>query len=423
MNRNLILFPALLLASACSISSSVSQAAVQLDCPEIVVRPGGSGVLGDCFGTVAPPTDTPTPTETSIPPTDTPVPPTDTPVPSGHDDVVWHSPAEAEVFGYEHGSDPNSVNDIFGEPGCWFGNCGQSISYPFETPNENATKHEVYTWIVRRDLPKIGRTGVSRDPYVKAFRLQSHFTGGAFGVDGGPASGGYMTRFHSFSLEAQLCRQADDACGTVAFAGFMDTGCLKLRDPDTGESIQHCLPGEEDAEGENENLRWRAHGLVAPLSQAAIDRGRKVGVLWYGKLGKAGGPPFRRVAMNIETSDSSVWIDRDNIGTLHLVCPEFDCHLNNSTIRVHRWKIQLHERDYLDPDGNGLVSQSGFLNTNAQLNPDCTEVSAACIPYIVQNAPLGKYSYEPGLQLPPDEPRLLEFDISPTGEFWIRHPN
>ncbi len=353
------------------------------------------------------------PTETPAAPTDMPVPPTDTPVPSGHDDEIWQPLTEA--IGHDHGSDPNSVNDIFGEPGCWFGNCGQSISYPFETPNENAVKHEAYTWIVRRDLPKVGQTGVSRDPWIKAFRLQAHFTSGAFGVDGGQASGGYLTRFHSFSLEAQVCRQSDDACGIVRFASHMDTGCLKV------QGVQHCLPGEEDAAGENTNLRWRAHSHTFPDGRnpnSNINR-----VLWYGKTGLANVPPFRRVAMNVESNDSSVLIDLNDISTLHLICPEFDCKFNDSLMRVHRFKFFVDARDYPDLDGDGLVSETGFMNSRGTLEASCSAVGPTCFPYIIQDAPLGRYSYEPSQQLPSGGLGYIEFDTSPPGEFWIRHPN
>ena len=338
-------------------------------------------------------------TDTPVAPSATPA-PTDTPAPTGHNDTEWHPLTEA--IGHEHGSDPNSVNDIFGEPGCWFGNCGQSISYPFETLNENVLKHEVYTWIVLRDLPP------NRDPWIKAFRMEAHFTGGAFRNPSDPtqAFAGYLARFHSAMIEAQVCRQSDGTCGFVRIALRMDTGCLRIN------GAYHCLPGEEDANG---SVRiYRAQQFWA----SGFPPAGRSNILWYTKFY---GTPFGLLALNLEANDSSVNVDPDEISTLNLLCPAFDCEFNDSLKWVHRMKFRT--LSFADPDGDGLVSDSGFLNQSGSVDAGCTSPSSVCLPYSGNNAPIGKYSYAPGLQLPAEEPIMLEFDTSPPGEFWIRHPN
>ncbi len=339
-------------------------------------------------------TDTPPPTDAPEP-TDMP-----TPIPATHDEALWH-PLDEEV-GHVHGVDPGDFNAELGEPGCFFGECGREIGYPM-APQE---KHEFFTWMGRQNLT------ATNDVYVEAFRGEFHFSGGAVGVDGGEAKGGYLVRYHSFSWEAVVCRQSDGACGVVRLSGPVDTGCLQIN------GTQHCLAGEEDAAGDNTNLRWRAHAWF----DGNDPPGTKNHVLWYGKIGDAGLPPFRRMAVDLDVDDASVQIDPNDIGTLNLVCPDNQCEFNNSLMRVHRVKFALNDRDYDDPDGDGLVSASGFMNEFGVLDESCTEPSPVCWPFSVENAPLGFYTYDPTNNAP-DQPLYFEFDISPPGEFWIRHPN
>src|SRR3972149_2650962 len=110
-------------------------------------------------------------------PTETPIPPTGTPELNGHDDRAWHPLTEA--FGHEHKADPHSVDDIFGVQ--FYEWAGGEISYPWETPNENANKHEFYGWLVERNAPKI------YNQYVSDYRVQYH---------GDVAAIGALNRFH-----------------------------------------------------------------------------------------------------------------------------------------------------------------------------------------------------------------------------------
>jgi hypothetical protein len=53
-----------------------------------------------------------------------------------HDRLAWHLLVNPELkchYDHQHGDDPNLVNDIFGPPGEWFDQPGQSISYPWQT--------------------------------------------------------------------------------------------------------------------------------------------------------------------------------------------------------------------------------------------------------------------------------------------------
>src|SRR3990167_1425085 len=112
-------------------------------------------------------------TATPIPPTETPVPPTSTPVPAPatltatpegtvlpyagaplcpiHNDREWHALWDYDQgchYNHEHKDNPHDLDDVFGTQ--IYEIAGGSISYPWQTPNENLNKHNSYGWIVRR---------------------------------------------------------------------------------------------------------------------------------------------------------------------------------------------------------------------------------------------------------------------------------
>ncbi|MDX1383795.1 MAG: hypothetical protein R3190_09150, partial [Thermoanaerobaculia bacterium] len=171
-----------------------------------------------------------------------------------HDPTRWHALLDAARqchYDHEHKHDPDEVADIFGPAGAWFG--GTSLSYPWQTfygadadypepPRdaglfENAAKHESYGWVVRRDLPANGR-----DLWIRDLRLQYHALS---------APPGTLTRFHSYSLEARLCR-AGGTCGLVRTGGWVDFGALQ------GDN-RVILPGEGDLLGDLGRQRIHFH--------------------------------------------------------------------------------------------------------------------------------------------------------------------
>src|SRR5207237_9204693 len=115
--------------------------------------------------------------------------------------TAWHGlydPDRNCHYTHEHHDDPNTVNDIFGEPGAWYGRPGETISYPFQTfsaaGQENDVKHNGYKWLVARDLgchPFGSATGCITD-----YRVEVHSLATAADA---------VVRFHSFQAEIRAC--------------------------------------------------------------------------------------------------------------------------------------------------------------------------------------------------------------------------
>jgi hypothetical protein len=94
--------------------------------------------------------------------------------------TMWHNLVRrnadgsiACTYGHEHGDDPHQLDRTFGPMGGWW-NHGQEqdLSYPWETMNENETKHSSYKIIVRGSdaQPLQPWYTIGSKNYIKAFR-------------------------------------------------------------------------------------------------------------------------------------------------------------------------------------------------------------------------------------------------------------
>ena len=64
-----------------------------------------------------------------------------------HQANQWHSLWNHQHgchYDHTHNANPTVANGLFGPPGAMIG--GQSLSYPWQTPNENQLKHEGYKY-------------------------------------------------------------------------------------------------------------------------------------------------------------------------------------------------------------------------------------------------------------------------------------
>lgn len=172
--------------------------------------------------------------------------------PAIHPKTKWHSLVHFTVqagvivadchYSHQHGIDPNAGNSIFGLPGAWLGVPGQSLSGPQETfaipssindPGITPAKLAAMGLpVVMENDPVLGKhtgnkwfvsTGsecTATDPNgefyrrmcVTAFRVQFHQH----------SLLDFHVRFHSFTLEAQVCAWVDDqqTCGIRRLAGW-----------------------------------------------------------------------------------------------------------------------------------------------------------------------------------------------------------
>jgi hypothetical protein len=194
-----------------------------------------------------------------------------------HNTTSWHPLVQRDAagtitctYGHEHHADPNSVNDVFGAPGAWFGASGQAISYPWQTSSqiglENTVKHEGYKWYVERDMECRPNGGAGWTGCLRAWRVQVHSMGHASDA---------VARFHSYSMELLVEFQGNQ--GIVRHGGHIDFGHLSLN----AGGGQVCPPLIGNPEtftcGANHHRETGARDVPAPYGDA--DRG---GAGWYG---------------------------------------------------------------------------------------------------------------------------------------------
>lgn len=361
--------------------------------------------------TLPAPTQTHSPTATHAPTSETAqediAPYASAPPCPDHDPTVWHSLWDSQrgcYYTHEHKHDPNDLNHLFGKPGEWFG--GGEISYPWQTFSganadypqiqadsvlENEAKHNGYGWIVRQDIPP------HSDIWIKDFRLQYHAIS---------APPGTLTRFHSFSLEANICQQADMHCGLIRTGGWIDFGNLEIRG--TGA---FPLTGEADAV--DDDGRRRIHFFYTDPEIRTGDA--DAGFFWYGRVRPAS-PPFRGplepFSIALATADAWANVDANDVNAPNLFCPDFQCEKNGSTIQAHVVQFGIPEANLnIFTDRYGLPAR------------DCQTIGLDCIPLIIEEAPIGRVQHRDDRDLGLSTAGTQDFDISPEGVWWIEYPN
>ncbi|MEO8610029.1 MAG: hypothetical protein ABI690_19200 [Chloroflexota bacterium] len=351
-----------------------------------------------------------------------------------HDPTKWHTLVNVQAkchYDHQHGDDPNYVNDIFGEPGAWFGNAGQSISYPWQTfkaatalePNtayvaahtmENDLKHEGYIWIVRRDQ------SCPTGDCVTDFRLETHAIFGAHDMP---------VRYHSFSIEARLCHVANDpsSCGIVRYGGWADTGRLFTTAPDDVKcnhdvnAIYIPLPADtlyfpiDNPTGRDE---IRCHPNVAHLP--AYPPSHPLAEWW----GHGGGETRFHIQVydpigNVDAADPSHW---------QYFCGQNDlnCHYDGSIVTAFIG-YTLHIHSFFEPGNipvdknkDGRTDYKGYFNRWGTVAPSCKSVGLDCIPYDYNNVVLNFNGNEARyFHTPCDSCPKLDMDISKSGQRWI----
>ncbi|MBL8118319.1 MAG: hypothetical protein JNJ78_12370 [Anaerolineae bacterium] len=355
--------------------------------------------------------------------------------PDEHDPTKWHSLVNVERkchYDHQHNDDPNYVNDIFGQPGAWFGVPGQEISYPWQTfraatayegnttyvanhQMENDLKHEGYIWVVRRDQP------CPNGNCVTDFRIQVHAIMGA---------GDYPVRYHSYSIEARVCVNAAQpgTCGILRYGGWMDMGRLfttQANNIDCSHTVQDVpipLPADtlyfplDRPEARDE---IRCHPMITNLP--AYPPNRPLAEWW----GHAGGETrFQLRAYdpigNVDPVDPSRW---------HFFCAQTDmsCRYDASIFSMFvGYTLHIHEFA-----GNGVRIDSnrdqrtdliGYFTRWGDYRSNCTAASLDCIPYHYDNVPMNLYNNTQARYAHTScdsNCNPYDYDISPAGKRWI----
>jgi hypothetical protein len=351
-----------------------------------------------------------------------------------HNTTQWHTLVNTQArchYDHIHGDDPNYVNDIFGEPGAWFGRPGQSISYPWQTfkaatasePNdafvaakqmENDLKHEGYIWVVRRD--QACPTGAC----VTDFRLETHAIFGAHDMP---------VRYHSFSLEARLCNQANNpsSCGIVRYGGWIDMGRLFTTAPNVLSCAHDVneifipLPADTlyfpiDRPASRDEIRCHPNITNLPAYPSA----RPLAEWW----GHGGGETRFQIRVydpigNVDTTDPSRW--QFFCGQNDLNC-RYDASIFSAFIG---YTLHIHEfvgnNVRVDGNGDGRTDYKGYFSRWGGSRPSCTASGLDCVPYEYNNVPLNFFNNKEARYFHTvcENCQRVDMDISPPGQKWI----
>jgi hypothetical protein len=361
-----------------------------------------------------------------------------------HDPNKWHTLVNVEArchYNHHHGDDPNYVNDIFGTPGGWFDQPGQSVSYPWQTfpaqdrfegnaayigtgRMENEGKHEGYGWVVRRDQPCPPQS--SGAGCITDFRLQYHAIMGPMGA---------VTRWHSYSLELRTCQDPDNpaTCGIGRHGGWTDFGRLFVTEPgnlDCSHATNEIfIPLAVDSQympldRVESRDEVRCHPTLRPDALPQPDS-RFLAEWWALQRGRT---RFQLRSYdplsNVNPSDPTAW-------NIFCAANDTNCGFNQSTMSAWIGYIYFMPEfvDFcsqgcirVDADLNGSSDYSGYTNRWGGINPNCTAAALDCVPIEHNNIFInnvfgpreGGYIHSPCTNCRP-----VNYDLSPDGQNWL----
>jgi hypothetical protein len=351
-----------------------------------------------------------------------------------HNRTEWHTlvnPVAKCHYDHIHGDDPNYVNDIFGQPGAWFGSPGNSISYPWQTfaaatadePNtqyvaqgrmENDLKHEGYIWVVRRDQP------CPEGDCTTDFRLQAHAIMGAHDMP---------VRFHSYSLEARVCTNASDpsTCGIIRTGGWQDMGRLFTTAPDfiaCNHGIDEIfipLPADTlyfpiDRPEARDELRCHPNVVTLP----PYPSNRPLAEWW-------GGGSTIRVRFQLRSYDPIGNVDPVDPSRWRFFCAaeDLNCRYDGSIFSVFIGYVLAVPEFWgglrLDSNGDGRTEFRGYANRLGQAVSNCTTAGLDCVPAEYNNVVLNFFFNKEATYFhrPCEDCARVDHDISPQGQKWI----
>lgn len=351
-----------------------------------------------------------------------------------HDPNQWHGLWDAARgchYNHTHNADPSQVDNVFGPAGQWTG--GMSISYPWQTLNENQYKHQGYKYAAAADLPCTQDTYEYVNPQpgcVRAYRIEHHALGGP--MDG-------VVRFHSYFAEVRICTRDGSRCGIVRTGGHSDYGILHVPYKEAWIPLPEKDPPElwqyfNDRSQVNLNVDpYRAYNTLALMQQmrapehtckTCVGPGHELRTTWAGKT-HFGGSDWavgnQTVGFQFWTFDDWGGFDPNNVADYQLVCPEANCRFNSSEHALYTVSVNIAPE--LDDNGDGIVNYSGFTDLNGNIVSTCSAAGQNCVPLSIENAPVGKFLYS--FQAPNHDVAEIthDYDQSPEGVWWIQYPN
>ena len=373
-----------------------------------------------------------------------------------HSSNAWHGIWDYQRgchYDHTHGDDPSLANSYFGTFGALWG--GSTISYPFNSgPMENTMKHGGYKISVRmpgyHPFPKCGTedntdiTGDHSDNCVVAARVEYHVVGGLMDI---------IVRTHSFFAEMYVCSGASNytQCGIVRTGGLVDYG--QLQAPHYNARI--VRPGGTIDFGDGMTMTYSADGPELPsrsgepyvfsipysaedLASFRRNSPREPGANnsysfkatidqwstndWDCELKDPDGTCHNLYTHFLfQVGDAWNLVDAQNLNNVHWICKgEPGCEYDGSLIGMNEIAVRVLQA--WQPNGNGFVTFKGYTDKWGNPKTGCTSVSADCVPFVLEHAPVGVAASRSDNLC---ECEVYEYDVyfkgKPSG--WIKHPN
>jgi hypothetical protein len=296
-----------------------------------------------------------------------------------HDPTRWHPLIERNgdgsvlcTYGHEHGMPPSNLDGVFGPmnvPG------GQSISYPWATPNENCTpetcsgqfpnKHRVYKVMGGQNF-----ACPAGEMAVTALRLEAHNDGNL----------GVVNRFHSYWFEAQTTDCSSGAHGYVSMGGHMDYARLnaggqtvvQLTDPPAGCTV---------------NGDQRGEGILGGVEQSTS--------VWYGTSNRPPGCDDaygfgQHITSHLNVGTNS-WgpVDPNSPSTLHFYANR-DAH--DGTLTNSDTFTLSFDGGPWTTDASGHINFTGFVDRHGSVVGSCSPLGPDCVPLVIRNVKQASYA-------------------------------
>jgi hypothetical protein len=333
----------------------------------------------------------------------------DAPPCSDHDNTKYHGIWNYEKgCHYDHTHGHNPYNTVFKEiVEKW----DRAISYPWQTPGENETKHKGYIYLyteAKNGCEQLGTVGTDfKYNCVTHVLYQTHSLGTTMAM---------TTRFHSFRTVARVCdKETVTKCGFVETGGWQDYGtlhcpyksvhCALDTDPSPLLSDGGVLPNKVAID----QPPYRAMPPISMLDNLSI-RGHLTqfwSTLGPNPINYAYFPDRYNIMFGSAWHSRDAWgsIDPANPNMQHFICEEGDCKFNHSTFQLFTARFGNI------PSG----PYSGFTDTRGNVVFNCTQTGPNCVPLIVTAGVPGG-SAQLNKSVNPANEILYDYDICFTNQ-------
>lgn len=335
------------------------------------------------------------------------------PLCSTHDDTAFHTlwnSADNCHYDHEHGEPyPAWAQSLWGD---YTLVTGQEISYPWQTANENALKHNGYK-LFHKDLrlgypysydyehangdpcpafasaQDITPGGPAYHVRVVAYSMQTHNLSHAHEA---------MTRKHSYFAQLLVCDPATDTFGTIITGGHGDYG--QRVSPYQGPLL--ALPDQPQPPYDVRREPYLSHPCAdAACGNFAFRQNKKFsnGSNWTNEPVHVVGANkivnfsfrIRNVYDGIEdrqTQPSPVYLcTQDGGDTFHQPgC--YSVGTQHNFFQVRGWGAPA-SLDAQDGSTDNFVTYSGFTDLNGTIDTNCTAAGPACVPLELTNVRVG----------------------------------